>query len=144
MTLVWIAVALAFAVIEVASVALFAGFLAVGAIGAAIAAFVGLDPIAQGIVFAVVSMAGVGLVRRPILAYLKNRHHPDTQSGAWAMIGQTAIVVDPILDGQHRGHVRIAGEDWPALTADGSPAAQGATVRIVDIKRATLVVDRNQ
>jgi len=92
-TLVWIAVALVFAIAEVLTVALVAGFVAVGATGAA------------------------------------------------GMIGQTALVVDPIRDAHHRGHVRIAGEDWPALTSDGRPVEAGEAVRIVEIRRATLVVE---
>jgi membrane-bound ClpP family serine protease len=57
------------------------------------------------------------------------------------MIGQTAIVVDPIKGPQERGHVRIAGEDWPALSRDGSAVAEGKAVQVVDIRRATLVVE---
>jgi hypothetical protein len=37
--------------------------------------------------------------------------------------------------------VRIAGEDWPALTRDGSPVAEGEAVTVVDIEGATLLVD---
>jgi membrane protein implicated in regulation of membrane protease activity len=49
--------------------------------------------------------------------------------------------VDPIGGPHQRGHVRIAGEDWPALTSDGRPAERGLSVRVVDIRRATLVVE---
>lgn len=141
MALVWIAVALVFALVEVASVALYAAFLAAGAVAAAVAAFGGTPPLGQALVFGLVSLLGVLFVRRPLLDHLRARHHPDLLSGAWAMIGQTALVVDPIVGPHQRGHVRIAGEDWPALSADGSPVERGATVRVVDIRQATLVVD---
>jgi membrane protein implicated in regulation of membrane protease activity len=140
-TLLWIAVALAFAIVEVGTVALVAAFLSLGAVAAALAAFLGADLVLQGVVFAVASLLGLVLVRRPLLGYLRSRHTPDMLSGAAAMIGQTAVVVDEIRGPHERGHVRIAGEDWPALTRDGTPVAKGETVRVVEIQRATLVVD---
>jgi membrane protein implicated in regulation of membrane protease activity len=141
MTLLWIALALAFAIVEVGTVALVAAFLSLGAVAAGVAAFAGADIVVQGVVFAASSILGIVLVRRPLVGYLRSRHTPEMLSGAAAMIGQMAVVVDPI-DGPHRrGHVRIAGEDWPALAGDGSVIPEGQSVQIVDIRRATLVVD---
>jgi membrane protein implicated in regulation of membrane protease activity len=140
-TLIWIAVALVFAIAEVTTVTLVAGFIAVGATGAAVAAFLGGNLPDQAIVFAVVSVLGLAVARRPLLVYLHDRTGPDMASGAAAMIGQTALVVDPIGDAHHRGHVRIAGEDWPALTSDGESVEAGVAVRVVEIRRATLVVE---
>ena len=141
MTLVWIAVALLFAIGEVVTLALFAAFIALGALGAAVASFIGFGAVGQAIVFALVSLFGIAAVRRPLLHYLQYRHSPQLLSGAAAMIGQTALVVDPIGGPHHRGHVRIAGEDWPALTTDGKPVEAGVSVRVVNIRRATLVVE---
>src|SRR5437870_1810299 len=141
--IVWLAVALVFAVVEVATAALFGGFVTLGALAAAVAAFFGADILSQAIVFAIVSMLGLVIARRPLMAYLKARHGPQTLSGAYAMIGQQAIVVDPIK-GHDRGHVRIAGEDWPALSRDGLPVESGVVVRVAEINKATLLVDRIQ
>jgi membrane protein implicated in regulation of membrane protease activity len=140
-TVFWIAVALTFAIVEVATVALFAAFLSLGAVAAAVAAFTGADPVTQAIVFAAASLMGILLVRRPLLVYLQARQGPEMLSGAASMIGQTAVVVDAIKGPHERGHVRIAGEDWPALTRDGSPVPAGKAVQVVDIRRATLVVE---
>ncbi len=141
MTLLWIAIALVFAIAEVLTVSLFAGFVSIGALGAAIAAFVGDDIVFQSIVFAAVSILGIVAVRGPLLGYLQRRHTPGMLSGAGAMIGQTALLVDAIRGPHDRGHVRIAGEDWPALTRDGRPLEAGTSVRVVEIRRATLVVE---
>jgi len=140
-TLLWIAIALVFAIIEVLTVGLFAGFVSLGAIGAAVAAFLGDSYVSQAVTFAVVAILGIVVVRPPLLAYLQRRSGPHVLSGATAMIGQTALVVDPIGGPHERGHVRIAGEDWPALTRDGRPVGAGESVRVVDIRRATLVVE---
>ena len=141
MTLVWIAVALLFAIAEVVTLALFAGFIALGALGAAVAAFMGFGYLGEAIVFAVVSLLGIGAVRPPLMHYLQHRNSPEVLSGAAAMIGQTALVVDPIGGPHSRGHVRIAGEDWPALTTNGQPLEAGVPVRVMEIRRATLVVE---
>jgi membrane protein implicated in regulation of membrane protease activity len=140
-TLLWIAIALVFAIAEVLTVGLFAGFISLGAFGAAIAAFVGDDIVFQSVVFAAVAILGIAVLRRPLLGYLQSRAGPVVLSGAAAMIGQTALVVDSIGGAHERGHVRIAGEDWPALTRDGRPVEAGALVRVVEIRRATLVVE---
>ena len=141
MTLLWIAIALVFAVVEVLTVGLFAGFVSLGAIGAAIAAFVGDGYISQAVTFAAVSVLGIAVVRRPLLGYLQQRAGPLVLSGASAMVGQTALVVDAIGGPHERGHVRIQGEDWPALSRDGTHVEAGQSVRIVEIRRATLVVE---
>ncbi len=141
MTLVWIAVALVFAIGEVLTLSLFAGFVSLGAVGAAVAAFVGDDIVLQSLIFAGVAIFGIGLLRRPLLGYLQRRAGPLVVSGAAAMIGQTALVVDAIGGPHERGHVRIAGEDWPALSRDGRPVEAGTSVRVVEIRRATLVVE---
>src|SRR5262245_34588527 len=101
----------------------------------------GFGYLGEAIVFAVVSLLGIGAVRPPLMHYLQHRHSPEVLSGATAMIGQTALVVDPIGGPHERGHVRIAGEDWPALTRDGRPVGAGESVRVVEIRRATLVVE---
>ena len=141
MTLLWIAVALVFAIVEVLTVSLFAGFVSLGALGAAVAAFLGNGIVLQSAVFAAVAILGILVVRRPLLTYLQRRHTPEMLSGAAAMVGQTALVVDAIGGAHERGHVRIAGEDWPALAQDGRPVPAGSSVRVVDIRRATLVVE---
>jgi membrane protein implicated in regulation of membrane protease activity len=140
-TLLWIAIALVFAVVEVLTLGLFAGFVSLGAIGAAIAAFLGDGYVSQAVTFAVVAILGVAVVRQPLLRYLQRRSGPLVLSGAAAMIGQTALVVDAIGGAHELGHVRIAGEDWPALTRDGQPVGPGESVRVVEIRRATLVVE---
>ena len=141
MTLLWIVIALVFAIVEVLTVGLFAGFISLGAFGAAIAAFVGDGYVSQAVTFAAVAFLGIAVVRRPLLGYLQHRAGPLVQSGAAAMIGQTGLVVDAIGGAHERGHVRIAGEDWPALTRHGEPVEAVKSVRVVEIRRATLVVE---
>lgn len=135
----WIVAALACAVVEVATLGFFAGFLALGALGAALVSLrFGLEW--QGVAFIAVSVAGILSARAPLIRYInRNRPHP-MESGAREMLGRAAVVTDPIASEAVPGHVRVLGESWPAISADGGPIAAGAEVNIVDIRRATLVV----
>lgn len=143
MVFFWIVVALAFAVAEVASLAFFAAFFALAAVGGAIAAALGGDFLVQGLVVFVISVLGIALARPPLLRYLQRRRAGTTVSGAQEMVGKTGIVIQRIAGGgdHERGHVRILGESWLAASADGSAVEPGSTVQVVDIRRATLVVE---
>ena len=140
MPLVWLAIALAFGVGEVLTLAFYALFPALGAVAAAVAALLGFSFEGQVIVFAAVSVLGVVAARPPMMNYLKRRQEPEMKSGAEEMIGKEAPVVDDILDAHHPGHVRIAGENWPALSENGKPIHKGSTVRVNALRQATLVV----
>jgi membrane protein implicated in regulation of membrane protease activity len=136
MVIAWIAFALAMAVVEVASVAFYAAFLALGAIAAAVVALVGGNVYLQAGVFLAVALVGI-LVLRPALI---RRRGPRLVSGAQGMIGQTGVVVEPIKGEHVAGHVQLAGESWPAVSADGKPIAADATVTVNEIRGSTLVV----
>ncbi len=140
MTFVWLAVALAFGVAEMLTLAFYGVFLVVGALAAGAAAVVGVPPVGQVIVFCLVSVVGVVAARPPLMRYLKRGHPGEVKSGAQAMIGLEALVVDEIGGAHDPGHVRVAGENWPAISADGNRIAEGSTVRINSLRQATLVV----
>jgi membrane protein implicated in regulation of membrane protease activity len=136
MVVAWIAFALAMALVEVASVAFYAAFLAAGAIGAAVAALLGANVYVQAAVFLAIAFVGI-LVLRPAIV---RRRGPRLFSGAQGMIGQTGVVIEPIKSEHVAGHVRLAGESWPAVSADGRPIAADATVTVIEIRGSTLVV----
>lgn len=142
MLLLWIVVALVFAIVEVATVALYAGFLAVGAVVAAIiAALIPSQELIQVGGFVVASGLGVLAVRPAVMRRLRRPVAAETLSGAQTMLGSLATIVKRIDGGEHRGHARIFGENWPALSVDGNPIDVGMEVRIVELRGATLVVE---
>lgn len=140
MAVVWVVVAIVFAVAEVLTVALFALFVTVAALGAAVAAWLGLDLLWQGLIFFVIAVAGLLLARPPLMRYLERRRTPALLSGAQEMVGRTAVVIEAIPDSLRPGHVQIMGERWPAVSASGAPVEPGQQVRVVEIRQATLVV----
>ncbi|MHB8573241.1 MAG: NfeD family protein [Candidatus Dormibacteria bacterium] len=141
MSYLWLGIAAAFAVLEALTTALFAAFIALGALAAAGSARLGLGALGQVATFLVVSLAGVLIARPPLLGLLK-RNRAGFGSGAQSMVGQTASVVEEIRSGITPGHVRIAGESWLAVTDGSETLAVGETVRITALRQATLVVER--
>jgi len=135
----WVIVAIVFAIAEVMTVALFAVFITVGALGAAVVSLLGFNLLVQAIVLGVIGVVGI-LVARP---YLVDRLHigrPTLRSGADSMVGQHAVLIEPIGGLEQPGHVRIAGELWPALTEDGSsvPAATPVVVTVLIVRPLSL------
>jgi membrane protein implicated in regulation of membrane protease activity len=138
MVVAWVVVALGMAVVEIATVAFYAAFLAVGAFAAAVSALFGANVFVQAVVFLAISLVGI-LALRPLMV---SRRHPRVASGAQGMLGMTVVVTDPI-EGEHdRGHVSVAGETWPAVSADGEPIKAESSVTVVEIRGATLGVRR--
>ena len=140
MPLVWLAAALALLVLEILTIAFFAIFVMVGALAAALAATLNESPVIQVVVFAVVTAVGLLAARPPIMAYLRRRSQPSLQSGAQSMVGMEVLVVDAIGGEHEPGHVRVSGENWPAVSSDGTPIAEGSTVVVKGLRKATLVV----
>jgi membrane protein implicated in regulation of membrane protease activity len=138
--LFWLVVALAFGIAEIVTLALYAIFVAVAALAAAVAAALGQAPAVQVLVFAVVGILGMVAARPPLMAYLRRRRAPALLSGAQSMVGQEALVIDTIKGAHEPGHVRVSGESWPAVSQDGDPVAEGSTIKIVAIRQSTLVV----
>jgi membrane protein implicated in regulation of membrane protease activity len=136
---IWVFVAIVAAIVEVATVALFALFIAIGALGAAIVSLLGFAFWVQAIVLGVIGVAGV-FIARP---YLVDRLHigrPSLRSGADSMVGQQAVLTEEIKGNGDPGHVKIAGELWPALTEDGSPLPASTPVIVTALRSTMLIV----
>src|SRR5436305_4355648 len=113
----WLFVAIAFAIAEVLTVAVFAVFITIGAVGAAIASLLGFNLLVQAIVLGVLGIAGI-FIARPYLVERLHLGRPSLRSGAEGMVGQQAVLTEAIPGNGETGHVKLAGELWPALTED--------------------------
>lgn len=136
----WVILAAVFAVTEVLTLAFFAAFLAAAALGTALASAFGVPLLWQTVIFAAIGLLGVLLARPVVLRTVRRRQEPVLESGAHSMIGQRAVLQEAIEGLDRPGHVFIAGERWPAITADGSPVPANTHVVVVALKSTTLVV----
>jgi membrane protein implicated in regulation of membrane protease activity len=135
----WVIVAVAFAIVEVVTVAFFAVFIAIGALGAALVALLGFNLLVQAIVLGLIGVAGI-LMARPFLVDRLHIGRGRLRSGAESMVGQQAVLLEPIVGVGQPGHVKIAGELWPALTDDGSAVPVNTLVVVTALRSTTLIV----
>ncbi len=147
MLLIWIVVALVFAVAEVATSAFFAAFLAAGAVAAAAVAFAGQGTLTQALAFAAVSLLGIVVARPWLRRRFNGPRRVETMSGGISMIGEVATVVETVAGRNVPTCAATAmfaswaktGPPPPVTTRVLSP---GTLVQIVDIEGSTLVVER--
>lgn len=134
---VWIIAAAILAVAEVITVSFGMILVAAGALSAALASALGAGIGIQLATFAVVSVAGI-VVIRPI-AVRRLHRRPGLRTGPAALVGTTGYVLAEITP--HAGLVKIGGEEWSARPYDEqSVIPAGATVDILQIKGATALV----
>lgn len=116
-----------------------------------------LAPFALGaLVAALVSVAGVGLPLALVLFLLTSmlvlltlrpyarRHRrlpPSIRTGAAALVGRNAVVLERIANHEGVGCVRIDGEVWTARSYDEDEVIPvGDRVQVVEIRGATALV----
>jgi membrane protein implicated in regulation of membrane protease activity len=137
--LAWAGGALVLGLIEVASLDLVFIMLSVGALSAALAAFLGAGFALQVIVF-VLTSAVLLLLARPLALRKLKPAGAEQRTGTAAQVGRTAEVLEPV--GPRGGLVKLTGETWSARTHDVDRTfAVGDTVVVVRIDGATAVVD---
>jgi len=138
----WLIAAGVLGLVELHTLTLVLGMLAVAALPAAGVAAVGGPPALQVLVFAIAAALALAVVR-PIARRHRNLP-PGLRTGAAALVGQRGTVVTaiaPTTNGGARGQVRIGGEIWSARSyVDDQQLAVGAAVDVVGIDGATAVV----
>jgi len=118
-------------------------YLAPFAAGAALATVVSLLGVGA-LLSAIVFLAGSGIVfgtLRPI-ARRHRRLPPSIRTGAAALVGRPAVVLERIANDEGVGCVKIdGGEVWTARSYDGDEVIDaGEHVEVVEIRGATALV----
>jgi membrane protein implicated in regulation of membrane protease activity len=137
---IWLIVAVVFAVAEVVNLSFYLFPFAIGAAAAAIVDLAGAGAAITWATFAVLTAVSFTVVR-PIA-----RRHlnvpPQIRTGTAALIGRTAIVTERIVNDDAAGKVRIDGEVWTARSYDEDKVIEAGTrVHVMEIKGATALVD---
>ena len=135
----WVVVAGAFTVGEVHTNGFYLAPFALGAVVAAVLSVVGGGGVVSAVAFLAAS-ALVVLLLRPI-AMRHRRLTPATRTGAAALVGQHALVVERIANHEGLGTVKIGGEVWTARSFDEDREIDaGQQVEVIEIKGATALV----
>lgn len=138
--MIWLALAIVFVLLEIASPAfLFICFTA-GALVAALSAVVTDSYLLQSVVFAVFSIAAIP-ISRP-LANRMSRNKTMRPSNVDALVGRTAFVEETIDAAANTGVVRVGPEKWRAVAA--TTIEKGKTVIIAKIDGAMATVEESR
>ncbi len=136
--IVWLLVAVGFGVAEALTLSLFLAPFAVGALAGTVASAAGADLLPSSAVFAVVTAVSMLLLRPVARRHL--RQPSTTRTGTDALVGRTALVLQPLGGPEGLGQVRLDGEVWTARTDGLAEIPVGSTVTVLEIRGATAVV----
>jgi membrane protein implicated in regulation of membrane protease activity len=135
--IVWLIVAAVLGVAELLTTTFAFGIIAVAAVVAAVVGAFHVGLTLQLAAFVVAAGAGLGVVL-PI-ASKHRKQPPPLPTGAAALVGRQAIVLEEVTD--QSGRVRIDGEEWTSRSYDESMRIPvGTKVDIMQIKGATALV----
>ena len=137
--LIWLIAAIVLVIFEICSATFGASCFAIGAGFSALAAGLGANLTWQIVVFAVVSLLTFVFLRPFMLKFL-DRKSKDVKTNADALVGRKGIVSERIDAAQHTGRVAIDGDDWKAVTEDGTVIEKGVEVEIVKLDSIVLTV----
>lgn len=133
----WIAAVVIFIIAEAVTVALVSVWFIGGAVCALLAAVCGAPELAQAAIFVIVS--ALLLLVCP-LAKKKLKPKPE-RLNADRLVGQTAIVTEPIDAQRETGAVKVSGVLWTAKCPSVARIETGARVKILRVEGAKLLVE---
>ena len=135
----WLVLAVAFLIMEVATVNLVSIWFVAGSLAGVVADLLGAGIWVQILVMLVVSglLLGVFLYLRPHLGISGRKA---TATNADRIIGQTALVTQDIDPVAGTGQVKALGQVWSAISSDASRIPAGTLTLIVAIRGVRAVV----
>jgi membrane protein implicated in regulation of membrane protease activity len=135
----WTIIAVAFTLGELHTNSFYLAPFAVGGAIAAVLAAAGAGALVAVIAFIAAAILFL-LLLRPLA--MRRRHNaPALRTGAAALVGQPALVLERIANREGVGTVRIGGEVWTACAYDENEVIlAGEQVEVVEIRGATALV----
>ena len=137
--LLWTLVCVVALILEVSSGTFYLMCFAIGAVGAVVVSLMGTPLWLQVLVFSVISAVSVFCVR-PLLVKCLHPVQKERLSNASALVGRQGVVVEPI-SAERPGYVRVDGDEWRAVTADGTMIERGVNVRITAMNSIVVTVE---
>ncbi len=136
---IWIIVALALFIVEIFTPTFFAASIGIGCLFAGLGALVGLGTELQVLLFCVGGLLSFFLARPLMMKYAYNNSE-DIKTNNHALIGKVGLVSSDIDQALNQGRVAIDGDDWKAVSHDGSPIAAGTRVEVLKVDSIVLTV----
>jgi membrane protein implicated in regulation of membrane protease activity len=139
--LLWLVAAAVLLAIELHHMAFFAMFGSLGCLGGAfVAVFSRRFYVGQVGIALIVCALGILVARPYVSKAFHRRHEGDIPRGVQGgLVGTSVVVLDDVTDFPG-GHVRLLGENWLALSGDGSRFVAGDVALVQSVSRTTLTV----
>lgn len=134
----WIIIMVALIVVEASTASLVCIWFAIGALASAVAKLIGFSFLGQIAVFVIVSAISL-LLTKPLVNKLRSKGK--TATNADMVIGKTGIVTEEITADKFAGKVKVAGQEWSAITADGSEIPKNSKITVLKIEGVKLIVE---
>ena len=138
MSVVWLGLAIVFAIVEAATMGLTSIWFAVGAIGALICALCGGPLWLQIVLFLALSAAALYFTRS-FAKDLFNRGRQPTNSDR--IVGMEGVVTEAIDNERAVGQIRVSGQIWTARSISGRTVPISTRVVVRSISGVKAMVD---
>lgn len=139
---VWLILMIGFLIIEGVTIGLASIWFALGALVAFFVSLICGEPVVQLVAFVGISFLTLISVRPLVKKKINGRQ---IKTNTQALIGETAIVTEPIDNMLSQGKVMVNGMDWTARSFDDSiRLKKGENVLIKEISGVKLIVIKKE
>ena len=137
---IWLLIAAVFIVIEICTSGFAVACFSVGCICSAILAACDVSLTWQIVAFAIGTFLAFIFIRPFVMKIIdKKTNDSNVKTNMDNIIGKTAVVTERIEEGGY-GRVKLDGDDWKAVSEDGSVIEKGTEVEIVKLDSIILTV----
>lgn len=136
-SVIWLVILAVMIVMEIVTLGLTTIWFGIGAIGAAVAAWIGYGFWVQLLVFAVLSLVSMAVFRPLAVKYL-NRDKEKTNIDE--VVGKTVVVTKQIDNEMAAGEVQLNGMSWTARSESGRVIPEQERVTVVSVEGVKLIV----
>ncbi|MEN8139189.1 MAG: NfeD family protein [Bacteroidota bacterium] len=138
----WVYLGIILFILEIFTPGFVAACIGIGAFAAGIFAYFDASISIQLLAFSIGTLVSFGAIRPYVLKYLY-KSKDVTKTNADSLIGRTGKVKETINNDLNQGRVLIDGDNWRALSNDGTIIEKGETVEVLNLKSTILIVKLN-
>lgn len=135
----WLIAAIVLVIIEILTSGFGVICFAIGAACSALVSVLGGSLTWQVVAFVIVSLLAF-IFLRPVVMRFLDKKSKEVKTNAEAIIGRKGVVSECIDSERHSGRVAIDGDDWKAVSEDGSVIEKGVSVEIVKLDSIIVTV----
>ena len=142
MAIIWLVLGVVLLLVELRHLAFYALFAAVGSLVAAGVALIAPSTVPLQVGVAVVVAAAGVVAVRPAMSRAFPRHVGGhvARGVHGGIVGQEALTLDDVGPPHRRGHVRLTGERWLAISGEGGTIPADTRVVVTAVEGTTLIV----